>query len=79
MRASLNCVPATPDLAKIGAMPFGVVLCPLALPDPRDDPIPVRLQAFLTARLCCLAPCSLHAFFQLSCAASPSAAENIKL
>ena len=42
MRATLNCVPTTPDLARIGAMPFGIVLCPLALPNPRDDPIQVR-------------------------------------
>ena len=42
MRATLNAVPATSDLCKLGAMPMAVVISPLALPDPLDDPIQVR-------------------------------------
>ncbi|KAK9908279.1 hypothetical protein WJX75_005414 [Coccomyxa subellipsoidea] len=41
MRATLNNVPATRDLCGLGSMAMAVVLCPLALPDPRDDPVQV--------------------------------------
>ncbi len=41
MRATLNNVPATGDLCRIGAMSLAVIICPLALPDPRDDPLQV--------------------------------------
>ena len=41
MRATLNAMPATSDLCKTGAMPMAVVISPLALPDPVDDPIQV--------------------------------------
>ena len=41
MRVTLNCVPPTADMARLGAMPLAVVISPLALPDPLDDPIQV--------------------------------------
>ena len=43
MRATLNNVPATADLCRMGAMPLAVIVSPLALPDPQDDPIQVPL------------------------------------
>ncbi len=52
MRATLNNVPATSDLCRIGAMPLAVVICPLALPDPRDDPIQVTLPLMQRLALC---------------------------
>lgn len=42
MRMTLNQVPVSADIRKVSAMPLGVVVCPLALPDPRDDPIQAR-------------------------------------
>ena len=42
MRATLNAVPATSELCRTGVMPMALVISPLALPDPLDDPIPVR-------------------------------------
>ncbi len=44
MRATLNNVPATADLCRMGAMPVAVIISPLALPDPQDDPIQVMLS-----------------------------------
>ena len=41
MRATLNNVPATADLCRMGAMPVALLISPLALPDPQDDPIQV--------------------------------------
>ena len=42
MRATLNHVPATNDLLNSTAMPLAVVVSPLALPDPGDEPVQVR-------------------------------------
>ena len=47
MRATLNAIPVTSDLWKVGAMPMAVVISPLALPDPMDDEI----------RVCCFSCC----------------------
>ena len=44
MRATLNNVPATADLCRMGAMPVAVTISPLALPDPQDNPIQVVLS-----------------------------------
>lgn len=41
MRATLNNVPNTTDLLGLSQMPLAVVVQPLALPDPQDDPIQV--------------------------------------
>ena len=43
MRATLNNVPATADLCRMGAMPVALIISPLALPDPQDDSIQVSL------------------------------------
>lgn len=43
MRCSLNAVPATVDLLNQSGMSFGVMVQPLALPDPQDDPVMVRM------------------------------------
>lgn len=53
MRATLNSVPVTGELCRLGAMPLAVVISPLALPDPLDDPIQVqhllcRLPSYLS-------------------------------
>ena len=50
MRATLNNVPATADLCRMGAMPVAVIISPLALPDPQDNPIQVNL--FLARQNC---------------------------
>lgn len=42
IRATLNTVPATNDLLSTSAMPLALVVSPLALQDPADDPIQVR-------------------------------------
>jgi protein transport protein SEC24 len=43
MRSTLNAIPATSDLLSTSGMPLGCVVCPLALPDPQDDPVLVRV------------------------------------
>ncbi len=57
MRATLNAMPATADLLSNSTMQLGVVVQPLALPDPQDDPIGVSgcvivRQAVLHAAAC---------------------------
>jgi hypothetical protein len=42
IRATINTVPATNDLLTTSAMPLALVVSPLALQDPADDPIQVR-------------------------------------
>lgn len=42
MRLSLNYVPNQSSLLHTTGMPLAVLLQPLALPGPEDDPIPVR-------------------------------------
>ena len=41
LRATLNHVPHSPELLGNAAMPLALVVSPLALPDPGDDPIQV--------------------------------------
>jgi protein transport protein SEC24 len=42
IRSTLNYIPFTHDLLNNSAMPLAVVISPMALPHPKDDPIPVR-------------------------------------
>lgn len=42
LRCTLNHVPNTPELLNNCAMPLALVVSPLALPDPGDEPIQVR-------------------------------------
>jgi protein transport protein SEC24 len=37
----VNAIPATPDLAREVGMPLALVVQPLALPDPADEPVPL--------------------------------------
>ncbi|XP_042467740.1 protein transport protein Sec24-like At4g32640 isoform X2 [Zingiber officinale] len=41
MRCTLNQIPCTGDLLSTSSMPFALMVQPLALPHPSDDPIPV--------------------------------------
>ncbi|KAG1679938.1 hypothetical protein FOA52_007002 [Chlamydomonas sp. UWO 241] len=41
MRSTLSQVPCSADLTAQGAMPLSVMVCPLALPEPDDDQLPV--------------------------------------
>jgi protein transport protein SEC24 len=44
LRASLNTVPATNDMLSNSGMQFALAVQPLALPDPDDDPVLVRVM-----------------------------------
>ncbi len=41
LRSSVNHVPNSAEMLKTAALPFVIVVTPLALPDPRDDPVEV--------------------------------------
>jgi protein transport protein SEC24 len=41
LRATVNAVPCSPELAREVAMPLALVVQPLAPPDPADDPVPL--------------------------------------
>lgn len=41
LRSTLNAVPASPELLAASGMPLALLVQPLALPDPDDDPVPV--------------------------------------
>jgi protein transport protein SEC24 len=42
LRSTLNAVPHSPELLGSSGMPFSLVVQPMALPDPADDPVQVR-------------------------------------
>jgi hypothetical protein len=44
LRSTLNAVPHSPELLGSSGMPMAVVVQPLALPDPADDPVAVRRE-----------------------------------
>ena len=44
LRATLNTIPATPDVMQTIGMPLAFVACPLALQHPNEEPVEVMLH-----------------------------------